>query len=104
MDMTITSSAFAHNGSIPTLYRDIFAVSIFQRIKYVFWIFGDDISVPAAEGARRRWFFVGGARVFPVFAILGRPPSPLENRGRVCRVGGSRVVALTAGVSWSLDQ
>ena len=54
--------------------------------------------------ARLRCFFVVGARFFPILTIRGRHPSPPENRGLVCLILGSRLVALTAGLSWSLNQ
>ncbi len=54
--------------------------------------------------ARLRCFFVVGARFFPILTIRGRHPSPPENRGLVCLIRGSRLEALTAGLSWSLNQ
>ena len=39
-----------------------------------------------------------------VFDDSWAPPSPAGNRGLVCLMRGSRLVALTAGWSWSLDQ
>lgn len=84
--------------------RDIFDASIFRRqnIPYAFLALASTYWQPSE--ARLRWIFVVGARFFPVWTILGRHPSPPKNRRLVCRIRGSRLEALTAGRSWSLDQ
>ena len=73
-----------------------------QNIPYAFLALASTYWQPSE--ARLRCFFVVGARFFPVLTIRGRHPTPPKNRRLVCLIRGSRLEALTAGLSWSLNQ
>lgn len=79
-------------------------MSIFQRRKYTVRISSDAVDVPAAVGGEAALVFCRRRQVFPVLTILGRQLSPPGIHGLVWLMLGSRLVALTAGLSWSLDQ
>ena len=73
--------------------------------KYTVRISRDDFDVPAAVGGEASLALRGRRPVFfPVLTIRGRHLSPPGNRGLVWLMRGSRLVALTVGRPWSLDQ
>ena len=84
--------------------RDIFDVSIFQRPKYTLRIFGAGVDLLAAVGGEAALLFCRRRPVFSSFDDPWAPPVPAEERRLVCLIRGSRLEALTAGLSWSLNQ
>jgi hypothetical protein len=79
-------------------------VSICQRRKHAVRISSDGIDVPAAVGGEAALVFCRRRRVFLVLTILGRQLSPPGIHGLVWLMRGSRLMAITAGRPWSLDQ